>query len=169
MHIYYICEGCGSELGLMLFGWSCGLWEPQGSRLSDSVGLPVEFLSPLGSSILHRLFHKSPQALIYLSMGYILVAKHLFSMREYLSSIPKTTDTDRQTDRQTDRHTHTERKRDRERDHSDSDFSTLVKPIQLQQKLSPRAVSWALWALLCTPALLVSHPYMFSLPLFFHF
>jgi hypothetical protein len=62
-------------------------------------------------------------------------------MREYLSSIPKTTDTDRQTDRQTDRHTHTERKRDRERDHSDSDFSTLVKPIQLQQKLSPRAVS----------------------------
>ena len=34
---------------------------PQGSRLVDSVGLPVEFLSPLETKIL--FFHKSPQAL----------------------------------------------------------------------------------------------------------
>ena len=34
----------------MFFGWWLSLWEPQGSRLVDSVGLPVEFLSPPGSS-----------------------------------------------------------------------------------------------------------------------
>jgi hypothetical protein len=51
----YICinvrVGLGSDHVCSLVGGSVS-GSPQGSRLCDSVGLPVEFLSPLGSSVL---------------------------------------------------------------------------------------------------------------------
>jgi len=54
IHLLHMCE-CGGSLGLAhvcsLVGGSVSE-RPQGSRLVDSVGLPVPFLSPLGPSIL---------------------------------------------------------------------------------------------------------------------
>jgi hypothetical protein len=59
LHICYICAR-----GLLLV-CLCSLVDgsvsesSQRSRLVDSVGLPVEFLSPSGLSIFPQLFHKS--------------------------------------------------------------------------------------------------------------
>ena len=46
----------------MFFVWWFRLFEPQGCRLVDSVGLPVEFQYPLGPQSFLLAFHKSPQA-----------------------------------------------------------------------------------------------------------
>jgi hypothetical protein len=49
LHTCYICMGIvGPDLALSLVGDSVS-GSPQGSRLVDFVGLPVEFLSSLGS------------------------------------------------------------------------------------------------------------------------
>lgn len=59
-----ICYICAVALGPAhthsLVGDSVSV-SPQGSRLVDSVGLPVEFLSPLGPAILPQLFHRVPK------------------------------------------------------------------------------------------------------------
>ena len=47
----------------MLFNWRISLESPQGSRLVDSVGLPVEFLVLWVPESFPQLFHKTPQAL----------------------------------------------------------------------------------------------------------
>jgi hypothetical protein len=45
----------------MFFSWWFRLWEAQGSSLVNSVGLPVEFLSPSGPEILPPfLLQESP-------------------------------------------------------------------------------------------------------------
>jgi hypothetical protein len=45
LYICYICPGGLRSSLCMLFGWCFRLWEPQGSRLVEYDGLPVEFLS----------------------------------------------------------------------------------------------------------------------------
>jgi hypothetical protein len=46
LHICYLCAG---GLGPANFYWWCfHFWDPQESRIDNSIGLPVEFLSPLG-------------------------------------------------------------------------------------------------------------------------
>jgi hypothetical protein len=60
----YMCKICASGLGpaceCSLVGGSVSEI-PQSPQLFDIVGLPVKFLSLLGSSILPQLFHKSPE------------------------------------------------------------------------------------------------------------
>jgi hypothetical protein len=64
LHICYICTGhrvarfCPCSLVGGLVSKS-----PQGSRLFDTVVLPVEFLTPSGPSVFSQLFHKSLQIL----------------------------------------------------------------------------------------------------------
>ena len=61
MHICYICVGnLGSAHVGSLVGGSVSE-SPQGSRLVDSVGLPVEFLPPLRLQYFPQLLHKSPR------------------------------------------------------------------------------------------------------------
>lgn len=43
LHICYICLGRSRSILCILFGWTFSLWEPQWSRLADSIGFPVEF------------------------------------------------------------------------------------------------------------------------------
>jgi len=52
LHICYIWVRRPKSSPCMFFVWWFRLWEPQGSRLVDSVGLPEEFLSPSGPAIL---------------------------------------------------------------------------------------------------------------------
>jgi hypothetical protein len=66
LNICYICEGRPRSSLCLIFGWWFSLWEPQGSRLVDSVGLPVEFLSPLGAAILPSMLQSSPVDLLCL-------------------------------------------------------------------------------------------------------
>jgi hypothetical protein len=61
VHLLYIFRGPRSS-PYMFFGWWVYFWEPQRSRLVDSVGLLVEFLFPLGPQSFLLFFHKSPQA-----------------------------------------------------------------------------------------------------------
>jgi hypothetical protein len=56
------CVGGGGLGPARVFVWSSRLWEPQGSRLVDFVGLPMAFLYPSDLQSFLLFFHKSPQA-----------------------------------------------------------------------------------------------------------
>jgi hypothetical protein len=60
---YFYVTGKPRSSPCMLFGWWFSLWEPQGSRLVESVSLSVEFLSSPGPPVPPEPFHKSPHAL----------------------------------------------------------------------------------------------------------
>lgn len=60
LHICYICVGRPRSNLCMFFGWWFRLWEPQGSRWVDSVGLPIKIPIPFVISFF-LLFHKSSQ------------------------------------------------------------------------------------------------------------
>jgi hypothetical protein len=60
-HVCYIWSGGSRSSLCMLFGWWFSLWELQRSRLIDPVGLPMEFLTLLGPTVLPSISSMSPQ------------------------------------------------------------------------------------------------------------
>jgi hypothetical protein len=64
LHLCYICARLGwvTSSPCMLFGWWFTPWEPQGFRLVDSVGLPMECLSYPGPSVLPPTLPRLPVA-----------------------------------------------------------------------------------------------------------
>ena len=62
LHIGYICVERTRSSPYMFFGWWFRLGKPQGVRLVDSVGLPVECLPFRDLQSFFLFFHKSVQA-----------------------------------------------------------------------------------------------------------
>jgi hypothetical protein len=61
LHICYLYVWKPRPNLYMLFGWWFRLWESQGSRLVDTFGFPVEFLSPSGTQSFSYSFIRVPK------------------------------------------------------------------------------------------------------------